>query len=289
MKKLCNICPRKCNVDRHSKFGFCNAKKLEISKIMKHNWEEPIISGTMGSGTIFFTHCSLRCVYCQNYEISQKNLCNKEITPKELADIFQKLEQEHVHNINLVTPTHYTNEIIEALDIYRPNIPIVWNSSGYESVETIQKLKNYVDIYLVDFKYCDSEISKKYSLAPDYFQCTTKAILEMRNNQPNDIIENGIMKKGLIIRHLILPSCHKDSINILDWIYNNLGNDVYISLMGQYIPCFKASLFPEINRKLKPLEYKVVLNHLIKLGFENGFTQDLSSSSSQFIPDFLEE
>lgn len=279
----CNLCPRECGVDRNKTFGFCGAKNLKIAKVMKHFWEEPIISGTKGSGAIFFSHCSLKCCFCQNYEISHLGK-GENISVEQLVNIFKNLENEGVHNINLVSPSHYTNEIISALKIYKPKIPIVWNSNGYEKVETIKKLKKYVDIYLVDLKFMSSELSQKYVKAKDYFENASKAILQMRENQKKDIVKNNIMQKGVIVRHLVMPTCFEDSKNILNWINNNLGNKTYISLMCQYIPCYQAE-FP-INRKLKPIEYKIVLKECEKLGFFNGFTQEFESASTNYIPKF---
>lgn len=281
----CNICPRNCNVNRKEKQGFCHAQSLKIAKVMKHYWEEPCISGTNGSGAIFFCYCSLRCIYCQNYEISHLGQ-GKEISVDTLVSLFKQLETSGVHNINLVTPTHYTNEIIQALKIYKPKIPIVWNTSGYETQQTIKKLKKYVDIYLTDFKYFDDNIAKDYSFAPNYKQACTSAILQMRKNQPEDIFEKGIMKKGIIIRHLILPTHSEDSKKILRWIKDNLGIKTYVSLMSQYLPCYKAKEHKVLNRKIKPIEYKAVVNEFLNLGFENGFGQDFASANCNYIPKF---
>ena len=290
MEKLCNICPRKCNIDRAKSVGFCKAtNNPRISKVMQHYFEEPPISGTDinqgGSGTVFFSSCTLKCIYCQNYEISSS--CEgKEITIQTLANIFKQLEEAGANNINLVTPTHYTYQIIEALKIYKPKIPIVWNTSGYEKEETIALLKDYVDIYLTDFKYFSSDLSKSLSLAPDYFENCAKATLQMRKNQPLDVFENGLMKKGIIIRHLVLPNNTNDSQNIIDWIYENLGNKTYLSLMSQYVPVAKALDIPDLNRKVNPLEYKILVKKLEKLGFKNVFLQDFNSASSEFTPNF---
>lgn len=283
---LCEICPRKCKVDRSIKNGICGANDIiKVSKVMLHMWEEPIISSGTGSGAIFFSNCSLKCIYCQNYKISSGGL-GREITVNNLVEIFKKLEKLGANNINLVSPTHYTKQIIEALNIYRPKIPIVWNTSGYETVENNEILKNYVDIYLSDLKYFSSELSKEFSLAADYFENASKSILKMRENQPQDIIENGIMRKGLIVRHLVLPKCFEDSKKILNFIAENLGRDTYISLMSQYTPCFKAREHEILKNKLNKIEYKIVLNEMKKLGFVNGFYQDYSSASSDFTPDF---
>lgn len=282
----CFLCPRKCGVDRDKQKGFCGSdNNLIINKYMLHKWEEPIISGTNGSGAIFFSNCSLKCIYCQNYEIS--SLGNgKNTSVNQLVEIIKQLEKSGAHNINFVSPTHYTDHIIQALDIYKPNIPIVWNTSGYETIETIKKLKNYVDIYLADFKYFDSELSQKYSQCRDYFDFTSKAIKQMKINQPKDIIENGLMKKGVIIRHLILPNHIEDSKKIFDYIKSNYGNDCYISVMGQYVPYYKALQDKDICRKLKPLEYKIVESYVKKLGFTNGFLQDLDSANICYTPKF---
>lgn len=288
MKNLCSICPRICNVDRSVSTGFCKAKnKPIISKVMLHHFEEPPISGTNGSGAIFFASCTLKCVYCQNFEIST-DCQGKEISVDTLASLFKQLEDAGAHNINLVSPTHFTEQIIEALKIYRPNIPIVWNTSGYERVETIQKLKGYVDIFLTDIKYFSSDLSKKFSLAPNYFEECSKAVLEMRKNLPDDIFEDGLMKKGIIIRHLCLPNQTRDSEKIIEWISDNLGKKTYLSLMSQYTPMGNADKFPDLNRKIKRIEYKILVNKLNSLGFENVFLQDFSSASDEFTPDFFD-
>jgi putative pyruvate formate lyase activating enzyme len=294
MKNLCNICPRNCNVDREEKLGVCKASnKVKISKVMLHFFEEPPISGfdtanskANGSGTIFFANCNLKCIFCQNCDISSGGY-GKEIEVQTLADIFKQLEDAGANNINLVSPTHYTNQIIEALNIYKPRIPIVWNTSGYEKSETIKKLENHVDIYLTDFKYFDSSLSQKLSNAINYPENCKQSILQMRKNVPEDVFENGLMKKGIIIRHLVLPNQTNDSKNIIDWIYENLGNKTYISLMSQYVPMFKAKDIPEINRKISPLEYKILVSYLNKLKFKNVFLQHFSSASDIYTPDFL--
>ncbi len=281
----CNMCPRKCNIDRDKVAGFCGAKNLRVAKTMLHHWEEPIISGDKGSGAIFFSHCNLKCVYCQNWQISAKGQ-GKDITIEELIDIIKQLEQQGAHNINLVTPAHYTNEIIEALNIYKPAIPVVWNSSGYESVEEIKKLKDIVDVYLVDIKYMDNMLAKELSKAQDYPDVVKEAVQQMRLNQPKDVIKDNLMQKGVIVRHMVLPNEVENSFKVLDWVADNLGADTYISLMGQYTPCYLALDRERYNRTLKPIEYKRVVNRLEKLGFTKGFVQELSSANACFIPDF---
>jgi len=280
------MCPRNCKVDRNINIGFCkNKNTIKINKIMKHYWEEPIISGSNGSATIFFSGCNLQCIYCQNYLISNENN-GKEISIEKFIEILKEIDKSEVNNINFVTPTHFTDLIIDALKIYKPQKPIVWNTSGYESVETIKKLKNYVDIYLTDIKYMDSNLSTELSNAKDYFDNCSKSVLEMKKNQPKDIIENGVMKKGIIIRHLALPTCTKDSLNIINWIYNNLGKDTIFSLMNQYTPYFKALNHKFLNRKLNNLEYKILVNECLKLKMFNTFTQSNLSADTCYIPDF---
>ncbi len=284
--EICNLCPRKCNINRNKNVGFCGVSNtVKIARAGLHFWEEPIISGESGSGTIFFSGCNLKCVYCQNYEIS-KQAFGKEISVERLAEIFKELENKGANNINLVTPSHYVTQIIEALKIYKPKVPIVYNTSGYDSVEEIKMLEGWVDVYLTDLKYYSKELSKKYSSAENYFEVATKAILEMVKQQPKNIYENGLLKKGVIIRHLVLPNNYKDSFEVLNWIKNNLGENALVSIMGQYTPCYNAKNFEEINRKLKPIEYKLVLNYFQKIELKNGFMQSLDSADESYIPPF---
>lgn len=285
----CQICPRECNINRSKQKGFClQTEKVKVSKVMFHHYEEPIISGdenSKGSGAIFFAGCNLKCVFCQNYPISHKNK-GKNISVKSLAKIFKKLEKSGANNINLVTPSHFTMQIIEALKVYKPQIPVVWNSSGYEKKETIELLKNHIDIYLVDLKYMDNELAKRYSGANNYVENATKAIMQMKKNQPKDVVENGLMKKGIIIRHLILPTHTIDSKKCLDFVSKNLGKDSIVSLMSQYEPRYDAVKYPEINRRITPLEYKRVVNYALGLGMMNCYTQELSSANSKYTPKF---
>ncbi|MBQ8451295.1 MAG: radical SAM protein [Clostridia bacterium] len=290
MELKCNICPRKCGVNRSETLGFCNAESgtVKISKVMLHHFEEPLISGDekdIGSGAIFFSNCNLKCCYCQNSEISSGGE-GKTISIKRLSEIFRELESAGAFNINLVTPTHYTAEIVEALKIYKPKIPIVWNTSGYENPETIKSLEGMVEIFLTDFKYYSKNSAKKYSLAENYSDFCTKSIIEMRKIIPEDIIKNGLMKRGIIIRHLVLPGHTDDSLKIINWINDNLGNSTIVSLMSQYVPMFKAKNYPEINRRIKPIEYKILVNKLNELQFKNVFVQEFSSANTCFTPDF---
>ncbi len=280
----CTLCPRNCNVDRNSNIGYCGAKeKSVISKTMLHQWEEPCISYKNGSGTIFFSGCSLGCIYCQNKAIS-RNINGTEYSATELADLFKELELQGADNINLVTPTHFAKQIVEALNIYRPNIPIVYNSSGYESVETLKMLEPYIDIYLIDFKYYNTNLAKDYSNAKDYPNIAKNAILECLRQKPNCILNGGKMLSGVIIRHLLLPQATQNAINIVNWVAEN-ANNAYFSLMSQYTPC-GDNLPKPLQRKITRREYEKVVDHIVSLGLENVFLQDITSASKSYIPDF---
>lgn len=284
----CKLCPRQCNVDRKRKIGFCKApENMIISKIMLHHGEEPILlsNNDKGSGAIFFAGCNLRCVFCQNYQISHE-IRGKEISPSELANIFKNLESKGAGNIDLVTPTHYALQIIEALKIYRPKIPIIWNSGGYESVETIKMLNGFVDIYLIDYKYNDNNLAIKYSHAPNYNENIVNCLKEIHKQIPNNVFKEQKLVKGVVVRHLVLPGQTKDSFSVLDSIKNILGENSLVSIMSQYTPYGDAKLYPEINRTLSKLEYKAVMSHAIKLNFKNALVQELCSASTEMIPDF---
>jgi len=284
------MCPRNCNIERNQNKGYCGeTENLRISKVMLHHWEEPYISGKEtdnGSGAIFFTGCNLKCVYCQNEPISHGGV-GEVVSIERLSEIFKELEKSGALNINLVTPTHFAVQIVEALKIYKPQIPIVWNSSGYETIEMLNLIKDYIDIFLVDLKYMNNEIASRYSKAPNYVETATTAILKMREIQPKDIFKNGIMKKGVIVRHLVLPTHTDDSIECLNFIANSLGVETYVSIMSQYEPRYNAKNYSEINRKITPLEYKRVVNHAVKLNLKNVLIQDLSSADSKYTPEFL--
>ncbi len=287
----CNICPHNCGVNRlEKKVGRCKATdKVKIALVSTHNFEEPCISGNNGSGTIFFSNCNLNCVFCQNYEISQLGN-GKEITIQELAEIFLSQQEKKVENINLVTPTMYVYQIIEAIKIARKNglnIPIVYNSNGYENVKTIKALKGYIDIYLPDLKYSNNEVAYKYSNIKDYFENATLAIQEMYNQVGKPVIDdNGIMKKGLMIRHLILPNQIQNSKDVLKWVSENMDNNIYVSVMAQYFPTHRAKQFPEINRKLNSKEYNEIVNYLYSLNLNNGYVQELGEHEEEYVPDF---
>lgn len=283
---ICNACPRKCGVDRSKKHGFCGAgESFVVARAAKHFWEEPPISGTNGSGAVFFSGCNLRCVFCQNFEVSRAK-CGKEITDERLTEIFDSLISEGAHNLNLVTATQYSERLSGILRAYHSPVPVVYNCGGYESLETLRRLEGLVDIYLPDLKFFDPERSLRYCGAADYFETASAAILEMRRQQPEDVFEDGLMKKGLIIRHLVLPKNVNQSRRIFEWIKENLGAKTYISLMAQYTPCGELESFPELQRKITRREYEKAVCFLEDLGFENVFLQELDSAAEQFIPAF---
>lgn len=288
---VCNICPRKCGVNRDISTGFCGEKnKIRIAKTMLHHWEEPCISGNesdKGSGAIFFSGCSLKCVFCQNKKISS-NSTGYEISEQELAKKILDLQNDGALNINFVTPTHFTLQIIKALDIVKGklNIPVVWNTSGYENPETVKMLKDYVNIFLTDFKYMDPLTAKRYSSAPDYPEITAEAIKEMINITGKPEYENGIMKSGTIVRILVLPSHRNDSIAILERLKEiTAPENIILSLMAQYTPEFLSEGYPEINRKITTYEYEKVLDYADKLGFD-GYSQSRQSATSSYTPEF---
>ena len=284
---LCNSCPRKCNIDRETARGVCGAPAAyKVARAALHFWEEPCISGVRGSGTVFFSGCSLKCVFCQNYEIS-RNAFGKEITEERLIEIFTELENQGAHNINLVNPTHYTSQLAETLKKYKPSVPVVWNTGGYDSVESLRKLDGLVDIYLADIKYVSETVSKKYSGAQDYFAVASEAVLEMQRQVGENIFDDdGIMKKGIIIRHLVLPGNISQAFRVMDWIKENLPENTILSLMCQYTPCGKAKDYPTINRRISVREYEMVLDYALDLGLENVFVQEYDSSSEEYIPAF---
>lgn len=266
--------------------GFCTLPKLPgICRADKHMWEEPNISGTRGSGTVFFSGCVLRCEYCQNSEISRSH-CGKTVDAAGLAEIFRRLESEGVHNINLVSPTPYYPVIMQALDIYRPALPIVCNTSGYERIETIKALDGLIDIYLPDFKYSSAKAALKYSAAPDYPQTALAAIKEMVCQVGTPVHgDDGMMKKGVMIRHLILPNNVENSLGVLDMIADNLPADIYVSLMAQYFPTGNET-HSELNRKITEEEYERVSSYMMLLGLENGFMQEHEAADSSYVPDW---
>ena len=286
--ECCTICPHNCKINRTKNPGRCKSTdKIKIALYSIHNFEEPFISGEKGSGTIFFSNCNMNCVFCQNYEISQLGR-GKEITIEELANVMIKQQERNVQNINLVTPTSYALHIVEAIKIARKKgleIPIVYNTNGYESVETLKLLEGYVDIYLPDLKYYYDDLAKKYSKVDNYFEIATKAIQEMYRQVGTPVLdENGVMKKGLMIRHLILPNEVQNSKKVLKWIKENIDSNVYVSIMAQYFPTYKAKEIPEIARKITKEEYEKVENYLYELDLENGYIQELGEHEEEYVP-----
>jgi putative pyruvate formate lyase activating enzyme len=293
MKELesCSLCRRNCNVNRlNGETGCCKSGlDIRLAKASLHLWEEPPLSSGIGSGTVFFSNCNFSCVFCQNYKISQQGI-GKNISIERLSQIFLDLQSKGANNINLVTPTSYVPQIIEALKISKNkglNIPIVYNTNSYENIETIKSLEGLIDIYLPDIKYFSDKNSVKYSNAPDYFETAKNAVIEMFN-QVGDIQmdTNGIMKKGVIIRHLMLPGLLFDSKKILDFVYNTFNNRVYLSLMNQYTPFYKSSDYKEIDRKISKKSYNALIEYALSIGIEKGFIQEDETQLESFIPDF---
>ena len=290
MLNKCQMCPHKCKIDRKEKKGWCKAgDSPKLSLVSIHDYEEPCISGENGSGTIFFTGCNMRCVYCQNHKISE-GMYGEEITIERLSEIFLEQQSRKVENINLVTPTIYVDQIILAIKLAKTKglkVPIVYNSSGYESEDSLKKLEGYIDIYLPDFKYASSEMGKKYSGVSNYFETVTKAIVEMKRQKPENIYnEKGVLQSGVIIRHMILPNNLQNSKDVISWIFNNLGKETCISIMSQYFPTHKAKEHPEINRKITKRELKEIEDYLFELNMINGYIQELGEDEEGYVPDF---
>ena len=285
----CEICPHKCGINRNNnQIGRCKSKDtVKIALYSTHDFEEPCISGEKGSGTVFFSNCNMNCVFCQNYEISQLGK-GKEITIEELADIFLKQQEKNVENINLVTPTSYAYQIIEAIKIAKNKglrLPIVYNTNGYENIETIRALEGFVDIYLPDLKYEDNKLAMEYSKVNNYFEIATDAIKEMiKQVGVPKFDENGLMKKGVLIRHLVLPNCIENSKKALGWIKENLPNDIYVSVMAQYFPTYKAKEDEKINRKLTSQEWNEIEDFIQEIEIEKGFIQELGEHEEEYVP-----
>lgn len=284
---LCNQCPRKCNIDRSINNGFCGTGEMfRVSRAAPHYWEEPCISGTKGSGTVFFSGCNLKCVFCQNYKISH-DCFGTEITEDNLLRIFDNLIDLGVHNINLVTPSHYSVQLASALEKFRSPVPIVYNTSSYENIDTLKRLEGLIDIYLPDIKYYDDSVAVKYSKAQNYFKIASEAVLEMfRQVGSIKLNEEGIALKGVIVRHLVLPGNISQTTKIFSWVRENLPPETYISIMSQYTPYGPAKDIYPINRKLSGREYKIVKDKILSLGFENCYFQKLNSATESYIPDF---
>lgn len=279
----CSLCARQCNADRNLKKTPCGSGPvMRIARYALHLYEEPPISGTRGSGTVFFSGCPLSCAFCQNSGISRK-ACGKIVSPQGLNAVFEELKNAGAHNINLVNPTHFVPSVIETLRLKKTGIPIVYNTHGYDSVNTIRELEGLIDIYLPDIKYFDNYYSLRYSKAKDYFTAASKAVKLMCGSVKNTFDENGLMKSGVIIRHLILPQLSSDSIKILEFIKNELPDGTLVSLMAQYTPYNDLGGFPEINRKITRREYDRVIDKMIQLDLK-GYIQNLNSADKAYIP-----
>ena len=291
MMSSCSLCPRKCRADRLSgRTGFCGMDAdIHAARAALHMWEEPCISGSRGSGTVFFSGCTLRCVFCQNYKIASGSY-GETISPKRLAAIFLELQQQGAANINLVTPTHFLPQIIEALDYVKHDhlhIPVVYNTSGYENTESLKMLEGYVDIYLPDFKYMDAGLAGKYSNAPDYPETAKAALAEMVRQTGSPVFsEDGMMKKGVIVRHLMLPGQLMDSKHVVKYLYETYGDRIFMSLMNQYTPLEQVKNIPELNRTVKKQSYKKLIDYALALGVSQAFIQEGETAKESFIPDF---
>lgn len=288
--KKCNLCPRKCLIDRTKTIGYCKSSdKVKVARSALHYFEEPSISGTNGSGTIFFSNCNLKCCYCQNKEISTDGF-GKEISIERLSEMMLELEKNGANNINLVTPTHYVPSIIEAIKIARSkglSIPIVYNTSGYENVETLKLLEGYIDIYLTDFKYFDNKLGKDLSKCSNYFEVASKALEEMyRQTGKNKFNDKGLMTKGIIVRCLVLPTKSDDTKKIINYLYKKYQDNIYLSIMNQYTPVNYIKDYPYLNKTISDDEYNKVIDYAIDLGVKNAYIQEGGTCSESFIPAF---
>ncbi len=279
----CKLCPVECGANRRVGVGACGVSGLKIAKYYLHPFEEPCISFKNGSGTIFFCGCNLRCAFCQNYEVSRAKR-GKEITPPQLADIFKELEDAGADNVSLVTPSHVVPYLVRAFEIYKPKIPVVYNTGSYEKIDTLKRIDPFVDIYLPDLKFYSPTLSKRYLGKADYFDVASEAILFMANSKPLQMTEEGKMLSGCIVRHLVMPLCAGDSKTLLKWCKESLPPSVYISLMSQYTPFGEIDGFPELSRSVTAREYNSVVDTAFDLGISNLFAQERDSSSKDYIP-----
>ena len=282
----CSICPRKCNADMENSVGFCKSPaEFRLARAALHFWEEPCISGENGSGTVFFSGCNLKCVYCQNYEISIENK-GIVVDDSRLIEIFKSLIEQGAENINLVNPTHYADRLANLFEKWHCPVPVVYNTSGYESTQTLKMLDGIVDIYLTDFKYIRPDKAQKYSNAPDYPEVAKNALAEMKwQVQGYEFDSSGVMQKGVMVRHLVLPQNTNSALRIIDYIAENYS-DTYLSIMAQYVPCGSLENYPEINRKITEREYNKVVDYALQTGLENVFIQQTESAEKEFIPPF---
>lgn len=287
--RACELCPRRCKVDRVRQLSFCGAgENLRVALVSLHEWEEPCLVGERGAGTIFFSHCNLRCVYCQNFAISHEGF-GAEVSIERLAEIFIEQQERGAANVELVTPTHYADKICAAIDLAKARglkLPIVWNSNAYETLETLETLRGRVDVFLPDLKYFDDTAARTFSAAPNYFAVASAAIKKMFDLVGSAQFVGGQMIRGVIVRHLVLPNYRRDAIKIVDWLYSTFGDDIFISLMNQYTPLYRANEFKKISRTLTTFEYQSVVEHAVKLGIRNCFVQAGKTADESFIPNF---
>ena len=281
--KNCKLCPVECGADRTRGVGACGVSGLYVAKYYLHPFEEPCISFQKGSGTIFFTGCNLRCAFCQNYEVSRAKR-GKAVTAQDLADIFKELEDMGAENISLVTPSHLTAYLVPAFEIYKPKIPVVYNTGSYEKIDTLKRIDPFVDIYLPDLKFYSPALSQRYLGKDDYFSVAADAIEFMANAKPLHVTKDGKMLSGCIVRHLVMPLCLSDTKSILKWFARTLPKDVYLSLMSQYTPFGDIEKFPELSRAITAREYHVAVNTATELGISNLFVQQRKSSDEKYIP-----
>lgn len=279
----CTLCPVACGADRTRGIGACGVSAPKIAKYYLHPFEEPCISFRKGSGTIFFTGCNLRCVFCQNYELSRAQR-GKEVSPQELADIFKELEDQGAENVSLVTPSHIVPYLVRAFEIYRPQIPVVYNTGSYEKIDTLSLIDPFVDIYLPDLKFYSSALSKRYLSKEDYFDVASEAVSFMASSKPLKMTDEGKMLSGVIIRHLVMPLCSSDSKAIIRWVHSHLPEEVYLSLMSQYTPFGNVDGFPELKRSITAREYQTAVDTALSLGITRLFTQKRDSSATKYIP-----
>lgn len=291
LSNKCSLCPRKCLAERkNGKTGFCGGNdKVKIARAALHFWEEPCISGESGSGTVFFSGCTMRCIFCQNKEISRGE-AGKEISIERLSEIYLELQKKGANNINLVTPMHYAPQITKAIDIARKNglsLPIVWNTGGWELPESVESVKDYADIWLTDFKYFDNALAEKFSNAPNYFEVASAALHQMAEQTGEPVFdENGMMKRGIIVRHLMLPGHIDDTKNVINYLWNTYGDKIWISIMNQYTPLCSDERYPELSRKVSDEEYDEAIDYACDLGIENAFVQEGGTAEESFIPPF---
>ena len=286
----CNLCPRNCNADRSLNLGVCRTDGVLLSRVARHDWEEPCVSGDRGSGTVFFAGCNLHCRFCQNYDISVQPH-GVAVSTEQLADIFLYIQDMGWANVNLVTPSHFADKIAQALQLAKPHlrIPVVYNTSAYEKVAVLRLLEGLVDVYMPDLKFCSPSVSTKLAGAADYFEVATKSIEEMRRQQPRDLFDaQGYITRGMIVRHLVLPSFVEDSKLVLDWLAR-FDSNVYVSLMSQYFPARQDDELPQLNRRLYKHEYESVKQYFFNVGLTNGYMQDVASATVDYLPEFRDD